>query len=155
MKTIGRGRKILYLILGILMTGLGFLGIITPILPTTVFLIAASWFFIHSSPRLHRWLNGNRVTGPYLRVYTEKQGLSRKRKAGMIAFLWTGLLVSAWFVQDRPWLWLLLAVVGIAVTLHLITIRPEKPLVPAQEVEHKDLDLGQEEPEKVTERIQG
>lgn len=122
-RILSRKTVILYKVLGILFTGLGILGIITPVLPTTVFLIIASWFFIRSSPKLHRWLNGNRITGPYLKAYTEKQGLSLKRKISTIAFLWITLLISAWFVQEIIWLLFLLAAVGIGVTVHVATIR--------------------------------
>lgn len=38
----GKIRRYLFIILGLLLTGIGILGIITPVLPTTVFFIMAA-----------------------------------------------------------------------------------------------------------------
>lgn len=117
----------MYRVFGILFTIVGLVGIVLPVIPTTGPLILASGFFIHSSPGLHRWLNGNRVTGPYIRAYTEKRGLSLRRKLGTIAFLWFGLSVSAYIMRDSTWVLLLLAAVGVGVSIHVATIRGEVP----------------------------
>ncbi len=122
MKRVGV-RRIFYNCLGVLCIGVGFLGIITPVLPTTIFLLAASWLFVRSNPGLYRWLHGNRFTGPYLRAYTEKQGLSRRRKASVIVTLWVCLVISMWFVRDTVWVLGVLGCVGIGVTIHVATIR--------------------------------
>ena len=123
MKPISKVRKYVYISLGILLTGIGILGIVTPVLPTTVFLILASWLFIRSSPGLHRWLNKNRVTGPYVRAYTEKKGLPVRKKVGTIILLWVTLGISAWFVRETSWLLILLGTVGLGVSIHVATIR--------------------------------
>jgi len=117
-------RRYLFIILGLLLTGIGILGIITPVLPTTVFFLMAGGLFIHASPRLHRWINQNRLTGPFLRAYTEGKGLSRRRKASTITLLWVTLSISAWFVRDIWWLLMILGLVGVGVTIHVVTIRP-------------------------------
>ncbi len=40
-----------------------------------------------------------------------------------IGFLWVTLLVSAWFVREHLWVLILLAAVGVGVTIHIATIR--------------------------------
>lgn len=117
------GRRRLFAALGILFTAIGVVGIITPVLPTTIWLLLASGLFVKASPRLHRWLHANRMTGPYLRAYTEGAGLSRGRKIAAIATLWASLLISGWFVRGHPWVLALLVVVGVGVTIHVVTIR--------------------------------
>jgi hypothetical protein len=46
----------LWLSAGLLQVGLGSLGIVLPVLPTTVFFIGAAACFTRSSPRLERWV---------------------------------------------------------------------------------------------------
>lgn len=123
-RPIRRGRHILYNSLGILSVIVGLVGIVVPVLPTTVFFILASGIFISVNPGMYRRLHNNRVTGRYLRVYTSGEGMSRKSKAATIIVLWSTLLLSAWFVRELLWLLLLLALVGIGVTWHVATIKP-------------------------------
>lgn len=119
-----RAKHIVYNSIGILAVVIGVVGIVVPVLPTTVFFIAASAIFLSVNPRLYRWLHTNRVTGRYLRVYTCGEGMSRRGKAWSITVLWATLLVSAWFVRELPWLLLVLGAVGIGVSWHVATIRP-------------------------------
>jgi uncharacterized protein len=59
-------RRYLYLGLGWLCLGLGFLGIIMPILPTTPFLLVAVWAFSRSSPELAERIRNHRTAGPFV-----------------------------------------------------------------------------------------
>ena len=124
-RVLSRRRRVIYNAAGLLLTGVGILGIITPVLPTTIFFILASALFIRSSPRIHRWLNTNRLTGPYIEAYTAGRGLSRRRKLSTIAMLWVTLGISGWFVRDILWR-LLGGGGGAGVTFHVATIRPRK-----------------------------
>lgn len=123
-RPVSRRRHILYNSLGILFVIIGIVGVVVPVLPTTVFLIVASGIFITVNPQMYRWLHNNRVTGSYLRVYTQGTGMSRRSKAWSITTLWITLLVSGWFVRELPWLLLLLGAVGVAVSWHIATIKP-------------------------------
>ncbi len=50
------GSRILFMLLGILCTVLGIVGVWVPGMPTTVFILIALWAFSRSSQRLHQWL---------------------------------------------------------------------------------------------------
>ncbi len=122
----GRPRQVLLISAGLLLTGIGIVGIITPVLPTTVFLLIAGSLFANASPRLHGWLHRNKITGPFLQVYSQGRGLSVRRKVATIVFLWVTMAISAWFVRERWWVAALLGCVGVAVTIHVATIRPRR-----------------------------
>lgn len=119
-------KSVLFNSLGILFTITGVIGIVVPVLPTTVFFIMAGALFIKTSPGMYRWLHNNRITGAYLKVYTLGEGMSKTGKMKSVSLLWLTLFVSAWFVRDMLWLLLLLSVIGISVSLHIITIKSHR-----------------------------
>jgi uncharacterized membrane protein YbaN (DUF454 family) len=80
--------------LGVLCVVIGVAGVFLPGVPTTEFIIAASYLFARSSPRLEGWLEGNRWFGPILRRFRETRGMARKTKALALAWMWTGLSIS-------------------------------------------------------------
>jgi uncharacterized membrane protein YbaN (DUF454 family) len=63
---IGRARRIAYLGTGLMFVGLGVIGALLPVMPTTVFLLVALWAFSMSSKRLETWLLEHRTFGPRL-----------------------------------------------------------------------------------------
>lgn len=113
---------------GLVSVGLGVLGVVLPVLPTTPFLLLAAACFVRSSERLHRWLLENRVFGEYLRRYRAGEGLPLASKITTLVLLWTTLAISA-FVGVPPRLWwvrLLLFLVGAGVTLHIVRIKTRR-----------------------------
>lgn len=60
---IAPGRWLMFA-LGWVCVGLGIIGIFTPMMPGTVFLIIAAWLFSRSSPRFEAWLLGHPRLGP-------------------------------------------------------------------------------------------
>lgn len=95
--------RALLMVLGVLCVTLGAVGVFVPGLPTTPFLLLASYLFARSSPRLHAWLDEHRVLGPYLRAIREGSGVPLRAKLVTIALLWTGILSTmVLFLEDGP-----------------------------------------------------
>lgn len=84
--------------LGVLCIALGVIGVFVPGLPTTEFVLAASYLFARSSPRLERWLESNRWFGPSLRRFRETRGMPRRTKMFALASMWIGLSVSIYLL---------------------------------------------------------
>jgi hypothetical protein len=85
--------RLVYLTIGWLAVGCAFAGVLLPGVPTTVFVIIASYCFSMSSPRFSRWLRENRWLGPSLRRHTAG-GMSRTAKRAALAAMWTSVAVS-------------------------------------------------------------
>lgn len=103
-------KKTLYKIIGSLCVVLATLGIALPGLPTTPLLLAASWLFYRSSPRLQRWLLDSRL-GIYIRDYERRGGMRRATKVMVVALMVTMVTCSTvFFIHNAAVDW----VVGIA-----------------------------------------
>jgi uncharacterized membrane protein YbaN (DUF454 family) len=88
-------RKHLYRALGCCAVALGFVGVFVPGMPTTVFVLIASYFFSRSSPRLQGWLLAHRWFGPPLRRYRDTGGITKTGKLAALGSMWTASLISA------------------------------------------------------------
>ncbi|WP_374430333.1 YbaN family protein [Tabrizicola sp.] len=113
----------LWLGLGGLFLGLGLLGVVLPVLPTTPFLLLAAGCFARSSPRLHGWLLAHPLFGPPIRDWEENGAISRKAKRLALGSMAAVLLVSV--VAGLSWKVLLAQAVLIAVGGAFILTRPD------------------------------
>ena len=123
---LGRKRRALFTACGLAAVGLGLLGIILPLLPTTPFLLLAAACFVRGSDRLHDWLITHRRFGPLIRQYREHHAIPLRTKLSTLLLLWATLIFSGLFVLEVLWGRLLLLIVGIGVTLHLLSMRTLK-----------------------------
>jgi uncharacterized membrane protein YbaN (DUF454 family) len=118
-------KKYVLMSLGFIVLAIGGVGIFLPVLPTTPFVLIAAACFGASSPTLAAKLENNRFFGEYIRNWRYKSGISRKTRVRGLVCLWTALIISA-IVFRHVHRWITLAVVGIAVTIHLLAIRKAK-----------------------------
>ena len=89
----------LYVALGFLCVGLGYIGVIVPGMPSTVFFICAVWAFKRSSPRFEAWLLNHRVFGPTLRDWEESRSITLRTKIVAIAMIWVCIGTSIFFIH--------------------------------------------------------
>jgi uncharacterized protein len=72
--------RIVWLLLGMACVGLGVIGAIVPLMPTTIFLILAAGCFTRSSPRLEAKLLDHPRFGPVIRSWREEGAIPRRGK---------------------------------------------------------------------------
>lgn len=88
--------------LGLLFFGLGALGAILPVLPTTPFLLLASFFFLRSSKRLDEWFHGTRLYKRYLSNFMENRVMTLRSKLLCMA---PGIVIMAALAVVLPQWW--------------------------------------------------
>jgi uncharacterized membrane protein YbaN (DUF454 family) len=118
-------KRHLLVAVGFICVGVGVVGVVVPLLPTTPFLLLAAYCFVRGSPRWHRWLLCNRVFGRYIDDYLTYKAVPRRTKIAALAVLWvclgvSGALLRIWYVA------LILGVIGVAVTVHILRLRTLK-----------------------------
>lgn len=86
-------KRALFIVFGLVAVGLGVLGVVLPGLPTTPFLLLASWLFYRSSPRLQQWLLASWL-GKYIRGYQRRGGMTATQNAGAIGVMVVMVLLS-------------------------------------------------------------
>lgn len=119
-------RGVAYAALGWVFVGLGVLGAVLPVMPTTPFLLLASFFFVRSSPRLNNWLLRSPLFGRFLRDWNRHRGVRPRVKFNAAALMLIAVAVSiTWGNLSWPVLSLLLVLVavGLMVVLRLPVIR--------------------------------
>ncbi|NDV67588.1 YbaN family protein [Dysgonomonas sp. 25] len=137
--------KYIYILAGFISLALGLIGIVTPGLPTTPFILLTAFLFAKSSPKLHQKLRENKVTGYYLNRIG--QGLPLKARLVSIGIMWCMVCFSAFVIFDAgsKGRYIVLAAGVVGTVAQLIFLRKRKA-TPAPEVvvvesnpENKDL----------------
>ena len=114
------------IVAGTFFLGLGILGIILPILPTTPFFLLSAACYSRGSERFYKWLMGNRWFGKYISNYRTGKGISVKIKIVSIIMLWITISFSIVFIVTHPILRFILFIIAILVTMHLLLIKNAK-----------------------------
>ncbi|MGM9795496.1 MAG: YbaN family protein [Candidatus Aphodosoma sp.] len=110
---------------GILCVVFAVIGIFLPVLPTTPWLLLATWLFYKANPKMREWLLNNKYLGLYIYNYVKYKAIPLRMKIISISLLWVTILISV-FVVNILWLRILLLCIALAVTMHLLMIKTLK-----------------------------
>ena len=76
----GKILKFIYIVLGFVFMGLGIIGVILPVLPTTPFLLLTAFFFAKGSYKFHSWFVSTKLYKKYLSSFAESRSMTLKTK---------------------------------------------------------------------------
>ena len=122
----------LFIATGSVSLGIGIIGIVVPLLPTTPFLLLAAYCYSRGSKRLYNTLLSNKLIGSYLRNYLEGKSMSLRAKIWSLSILWCVIGCTAALFTDSPITRIVLFAVGSGVTVHVALLRlvtPSKPVI--------------------------
>ncbi|WP_346726693.1 YbaN family protein [Bacillus suaedaesalsae] len=86
MDVIRNVKKVIYILLGFIFMGLGMIGIVLPLLPTTPLLLLASFFFVKGSSKFEKWFKGTNVYKNHLEEFVKNRAMTRKQKLTILLF---------------------------------------------------------------------
>ena len=80
-------KKYFYITLGFITLGLGLIGVILPILPTTPFLLVTSFCFAKGSERFHTWFINTNIYKKHLESFVKERAMTLKQKVVLLSFV--------------------------------------------------------------------
>ena len=80
-------KKYFYKTLGFIALGLGLVGVILPILPTTPFLLLTSFCFAKGSERFHVWFTNTNIYKKHLESFVRERAMTLKQKVVLLSFV--------------------------------------------------------------------
>ena len=107
-------KKFLYFVLGCCCIVVAYIGVITPGIPYSPFVVAAAFCFARSSERAHRWIMTHPIFGPFLTNWSTKRVFPQRMKYLMLAMMSLSLVIM-WFTGVKP-----IGVISTAVFMMLV-----------------------------------
>ena len=93
--------RILWLLMGFAAIGIGAVGVVLPALPTTPFLLLASFCLAKGSEKFHTWFNGTKSYKNHLDEFVQNRSMTLKTKFSLLLPA-SGMLLLA-FVAMPNW----------------------------------------------------
>ena len=94
-------KKLFWNCLGFLSLGMAYIGVITPGIPYSCFIVFAAYCFSKGNERMHRWLYNHKLFGPFLTNWGQKRVFPQKMKYFMLAMMSTSLIIMSLTVPVR------------------------------------------------------
>lgn len=86
-------KKFLWTTLGFLSLGMAYIGVITPGIPYSPFVVFAAYCFSKGSERMHKWIYNHKLFGPFLTNWNEKRVFPLKMKYFMLVMMSSSLII--------------------------------------------------------------
>lgn len=109
-------KKLFWNILGFLSLGMAYIGVVTPGIPYSPFVVFAAYCFSKGSERMHRWIYNHKIFGPFLTNWTEKRVFPTKLRYLML-FMMSLSLVLMWTGGVKP-----VGIISTAVFMALVAV---------------------------------
>jgi uncharacterized membrane protein YbaN (DUF454 family) len=121
----GRAARAGWLVLGLMLVAIGFIGNFVPLLPTTSFMVLALPCFARSSPKLEAWLLGHPRFGAGVRAWRAEKAVPRHAKIG--ACIGMALGFGLFWLHVRPGPLLTIAVAAFVLFWAIWIVRRPEP----------------------------
>ena len=86
-------KKTFWNVLGFLSLGMAYIGVITPGIPYSPFIVFSAYCFSKGSERMHNWIMNHKLFGPFIKNWGEKRVFPTKMKYFMLAMMSSSLVI--------------------------------------------------------------
>jgi hypothetical protein len=105
---------------GFVSLGIGLLGIILPVIPTTPLLLLASYCFVNGSKKIAVWFKGTTIYKKHLEEFVTNKTMTLKQKIALNLFA-DSMIAIAFFTVDKWYVRVVLILVVIYKYYYFIT----------------------------------
>ena len=109
-------KKMFWNCLGFLSLGMAYIGVITPGIPYSPFVVFAAYCFSKGSERMHKWIYNHKLFGPFLTNWNQKRVFPLKMKFFMLGMMSLSLAIM-FFTGVKP-----IGVISTAIFMGLVAI---------------------------------
>jgi uncharacterized protein len=102
--------KWLFILGGFLSLGLGIIGIVLPVLPTTPLFLLAAFCFVKGSEKFDVWFKGTKLYKKYLEDFVKERSMTLKQKLTILLFA-DAMIAIPFFILDSILIKILLLIV--------------------------------------------
>jgi uncharacterized membrane protein YbaN (DUF454 family) len=118
-----RAVRYTFIAVGIVSLVLGIVGIVTPILPTTPFILLSGYCFARGSERLHDWIISHRYFGPMIIAFRDERRIPLKVKIFASLMIAVTMSITAFFIVPLLAVKIGMGIVGVAVIIYIWSFR--------------------------------
>lgn len=86
-------KKAFFFVLGCLCLIMAYIGVVTPGLPYSPFVVAAAYCFARSSERMYNWIMNHRIFGPFITNWNQKRVFPIRLKFFMLGSMSVSLIL--------------------------------------------------------------
>ncbi len=120
--TLDKTKKLLLITAGTICVGLGIIGLVLPVVPTSPFLLLAAACYARSSKRFYNRLLANPIFGPPIRQWREEKSIPVRAKWLAIAMILVTFSITVIFILEDTPARLIMSLIGFLVIVFLCRI---------------------------------
>ena len=77
-------KNIFWQVIGSISLGMAYIGLVTPGIPWSIFVVFAAYCFAKGNPKMHAWIYNHKIFGPFLTNWVNKKVFPTKFKYFML-----------------------------------------------------------------------
>lgn len=76
--------RIFFVVLGFISLGIGLIGVVLPVLPTTPFLLLTAFCFVRGSDKFNKWFKKTKIYKKHLESFQKNRAMTMKSKVSIL-----------------------------------------------------------------------